>query len=81
MKDRPLIGITMRLEVETDRFYLGRHYSEALEFFGAVPIHISLIPDKKYLSALVKKLDGVLLPGSDTDIDPYYYHEEPITRL
>lgn len=81
MKASPLIGITMRLEVETNRFYLGRQYSEALKFFGAVPIHISLIPDRKYIGKLIKKVDGILLPGSDSDIDPYYYDEEPISKL
>ena len=30
-KNRPRIGITMRLELETDRFYLSRYYSEAIE--------------------------------------------------
>lgn len=81
MKKSPLIGITMRLEIETDRFYLGRQYSEALEFFGAIPIHISLIPKKKYIRDILKKVDGILLPGSDTDVDPSYYSEEPLPKL
>ena len=34
MEKRPLIGIPMRIELETDRFYLSRHYSEAVEAFG-----------------------------------------------
>ncbi len=42
--ERPRIGITMRLELETDRFYLSRYYSEAVEAAGGVPVHISLIP-------------------------------------
>lgn len=81
MKKRPLIGITMRLEVETGRFYLGRDYSEAVEYFGGIPFQIPLIPKKNYISELVKNLDGVLLPGSDTDVDPYYYSEEPLPNL
>ena len=32
---RPRISITMRIELETDRFYLSRHYSEAVEAAGA----------------------------------------------
>ena len=39
MNTRPRIGITMRLEIETRRFYLGRDYSEAVEAAGAVPVH------------------------------------------
>ena len=74
---RPSIGITMRLELETDRFYLARHYSEAVEAAGGAPIHISLIPRLEYISAVMAELDGVLLPGSDSDIDPLRYGAEP----
>jgi len=77
MKRKPIIGLTMRLELETDRFYLGRDYSEALEALGAIPYHISLIPNKDYLSEIVKNVDGILLPGSDTDVDPLIFGEEP----
>lgn len=71
----------MRLELETDRFYLGRDYCEALQHFGAIPFHIGLIPEKKYISEALKSLDGILLPGSDTDIDPFYFGEEPHAKL
>ncbi len=81
MKRKPIIAITMRLELETDRFYLGRDYSEALEAFGAIPLHISLIPNRKYLSEIVKNVDGILLPGSDTDVDPLKFGEEPRPNL
>jgi putative glutamine amidotransferase len=78
---KPRIGITMRLESETDRFYLGRDYSEAIEGLGAIPIHISLIPNKDYIADIVSDLDGILLPGSDTDVDPLRYGEESHPKL
>lgn len=81
MKQSPKIGLTMRLELETNRFYLGRDYCEALEHFGALPLHISLIPKKEYLRNVLENLDGVLLPGSDTDIDPLRFDEEPHPKL
>lgn len=81
MKRKPIIGLTMRLELETDRFYLGRDYSEALEACGAVPYHISLIPDRGYILEIVKNVDGILLPGSDTDVDPLIFGEEPRPNL
>ena len=81
MKRKPIIGLTMRLELETDRFYLGRDYSEALEALGAIPYHISLIPNADYLSEIVKNVDGILLPGSDTDVDPLIFGEEPRPNL
>ncbi len=78
---KPRIGITMRLESETNRFYLGRDYSEAIEGLGAVPVHISLIPNKDFIADIVGDLDGILLPGSDTDVDPLRYGEEPHPKL
>lgn len=71
----------MRLELETRRFYLGRDYSEALENFGALPLHLSLIPKKDYIRDVLQNLDGILLPGSDTDVDPQRFGEEPRPKL
>jgi putative glutamine amidotransferase len=81
VETRPRIGITMRLELETDRFYLSRHYSEAVEAAGGVPVHLSLIPRPDYILAAMSDLDGVLLPGSDSDIDPARYGAEPHPHL
>ena len=81
MKRKPIIGISMRLELETDRFYLGRDYSEALAALGAIPYHISLIPNEDYIAEIVKNVDGILLPGSDTDVDPLIFGEEPRPAL
>ncbi len=81
MAYRPKIGLTMRLEQETRRFYLGRHYSEAIEAVGGVPVHIPLIPKPEFIRAVVADLDGVLLPGCDSDVDPSYYGEDPHPKL
>lgn len=78
---RPRIGITMRLELESDRFYLSRHYSEAVEAAGGAPMHISLLPQRDYISAVMNQMDGVLLPGSDSDVDPLRYGAEPHPKL
>lgn len=71
----------MRLEVETDRFYLSRHYSEAVEAAGGLPVHLSLIPRRDYISAGMDSLDGILLPGSDSDVDPLRYGAQPHPKL
>ncbi len=82
MRDkRPRIGITMRIELDTNRFYLGRDYSEAVEAAGGIPIHISLIPNEDYIRSVMETLDGVLLPGSDSDVDPQRYGHEPHRTL
>jgi putative glutamine amidotransferase len=71
----------MRIELETDRFYLARAYSEAVEAAGGLPLHIALIPQADYIVSLMRGLDGVLLPGSDSDVDPLRYGREPQARL
>jgi putative glutamine amidotransferase len=78
---KPFIGITMRHELETERFYLARHYGEAVAAWGGVPVHIPLIPDPELIGALVESLDGVLLPGSASDVNPLRYGREPHLKL
>ncbi|MEP7342862.1 MAG: gamma-glutamyl-gamma-aminobutyrate hydrolase family protein [Acidobacteriota bacterium] len=77
---RPLIGITERLNAE-DSFYLRRYYAEAVEAAGGVPVHIPLISNREYLTALCDRLDGLVLSGSNSDLDPVFYGEEPQPKL
>ncbi len=77
MSEYPRVALTMRLELQTRRFYLGRDYCEALQAHGAVPFHLGLIPDREYISRALDACEGVLLPGSDSDVDPHRYGEEP----
>jgi putative glutamine amidotransferase len=81
MQRRPRIGIPMRIDYPTDRFYLSRHYSEAVEAAGGAPVHISLIPRGEYIDTVVDGLDGILLPGSDSDVDPLRYGQQPHPAL
>jgi putative glutamine amidotransferase len=81
MERRPRIGIAMRIEHPTDRFYLSRHYSEAVEAAGGAPVHISLIPNPDYVDAVVDGLDAILLPGSDSDVEPMRYNQQPHPNL
>ena len=71
----------MRLELQTNRFYLGRDYSEAVEAAGGVPVHISLIPKADYIESVMADIDGLLLPGSDSDVDPARYGHQPHPQL
>lgn len=71
----------MRHELETERFYLARWYGEAVEAAGGVPVHLPLIPRVGYVSEAVSRLDGVLLPGSASDVDPLRYGREPLPGL
>jgi putative glutamine amidotransferase len=74
---KPLIAITMRFELDSRRFYLGRDYSEALAGSGGAPLHVGLIPDREYIRSVLAGCRGVLLPGSDSDVDPLRYGREP----
>jgi putative glutamine amidotransferase len=78
---RPRIGITMRIELETNRFYLARYYGEAVEAAGGLPLHIPLIPRADFINGVINSIDGLLLPGSDSDIDPLRYGQEPHPQL
>ena len=71
----------MRIEYETNRFYLARFYSEAVAAAGGAPVHIGLIPEADYIGAVMDNLDGILLPGSDSDADPSLYGQEPQLNL
>jgi putative glutamine amidotransferase len=71
----------MRLELETERFYLARDYSEAVEAAGGLPVHVPLIPKAEYIGAVMAGVDGLLLPGSDSDMDPARYGREPHPQL
>jgi putative glutamine amidotransferase len=67
----------MRIELATDRFYLAREYSEAVEAAGGLPVHIPLIPSADFIKGVMANVDGLLLPGSDSDVDPLRYGHEP----
>src|SRR2546423_5668076 len=76
---RPLIGITMRQELQTERFYLARFYSEAVEAAGGGPVQIPLIPKHSYIKAVAERLHGRLLAGSTSDVEPQIYTRGPPT--
>jgi len=71
----------MRIELETERFYLARYYSEAVEAAGGLPVLIPLIPKADFINGVVDGLDGLLLPGSDSDMDPQRYGRDPHPKL
>ena len=74
---KPLIGITMNLEVQPSRSLnsLDQDYGKAVAQAGGIPVPVlgidSSIPD------LVKKLDGFLFTGGD-DLHPRFYKEKPL---
>lgn len=78
---KPLIGIPVRLDFTQDVLYLKRYYAEAVFAAGGIPLHIPLITDQEYLRHIGMLIDGLMLSGSDSDIDPARYGEEPQPNL
>jgi putative glutamine amidotransferase len=68
--------VSCRLEKKEtgDWFYLQREYTEAVWAHGGLPVQVPLITDPEYTSMLVERLDGIVLSGSSSDVDPALYH-------
>jgi putative glutamine amidotransferase len=78
---RPLIAISTRGHPEKPHFYLDRAYAEAVRATGGIPVLVPLLPDREILFALLERCDGLLLSGSDSDVDPGRYGQHPHPRL
>jgi putative glutamine amidotransferase len=78
---RPFIGISMRLDTKEDNFYLRRYYADAVYHAGGTPVYIPLIPESDYIESAISRLDGVLLSGSNSDVDPLRYDQAPHLKL
>jgi len=82
---RPLIGIPCHAlnRAETGRpiYANNRTYVHAVESAGGLPILIPMINDLNTLTALLSRLDGLILPGG-IDLHPSRYGEEvhPLTE-
>ena len=74
---KPLIGIPARWEErekgdwQKSRWYLQPTYFEAVAAASGLPVMIPLIPD--LARELFARLDGIVLSGCDSDVDPARY--------
>src|SRR3954468_10274914 len=80
-QNRPLIGVSMRYDWRDEFFYLRETYAAALYGAGGIPVYIPLFPEREYLEPLVDRLDGVVLAGSNSDVDPLRYGADPLPKL
>src|SRR5215510_2723973 len=78
---KPWIGIPTRLHEKSE--YIGqiRHYLDAVLWAGGLPLMIPTIDDRTIIEEYVERVDGILLPGSPTDIDPKHYGAAAHPRL
>lgn len=78
---KPWIGIPTRYHDKTETFGQIRHYLDAVIWAGGIPLMIPSVQEPKVVKDYLDRIDGILLPGSPTDIDPAHYHERPHSRL
>ena len=78
---KPWIGIPTRYHEKSE--YLGqiRHYLDAVLWAGGLPLLIPALGDREIIREYVEQVQGVLLPGSPTDIDPAHYGATPHAKL
>jgi putative glutamine amidotransferase len=71
---KPLIGMTCRWSAKKQRHYLESAYSEAVAAAGGVPVLIPLVSG--VAAELTARLDGIVLSGSGSDVDPQRYDQQ-----
>jgi putative glutamine amidotransferase len=67
------IGMPVQMDAGSDRQYLDRRYSDAIAEAGGVPLLIPLIAATQSLRSIAEDLDGILLTGNGSDLDPSLY--------
>ena len=78
-KSKPLIGITTDFKDKHNS--IEEVYSKAVVKYGGLPVLIPTVEkEHTFLSEIMQRVDGLLIPGS-RDMDPHYYDEEPHQKL
>ncbi|MBI3089208.1 MAG: gamma-glutamyl-gamma-aminobutyrate hydrolase family protein [Candidatus Tectomicrobia bacterium] len=87
---RPRIGLTSDYDLfwyktpdpgEQPRHYLKEAYSHAIEAAGGAPWIIPATLAPELAAGYVAQLDGLVLTGSGSDIEPERYGEEPLPQF
>ncbi len=76
---KPLIGITT--DLKNNHNSIEEYYSKAIVRYGGLPVLIPTVERQySYLTDIIKKTDGLFLPGS-RDMDPQYYQQKPHPKI
>jgi putative glutamine amidotransferase len=76
---KPLIGLT------ADRKYVDEHYWHAVEenyltavvdAMGGIPVIVPALAERQDQDAVLQRLDGLLLTGGVSNIEPHYYGQQ-----
>jgi putative glutamine amidotransferase len=69
----PWIGMPVQMDLGSVKQYLDRRYSDAIAESGGVPLLIPLVAAAQSMRNMVENLDGILLTGNASDLDPSLY--------
>jgi putative glutamine amidotransferase len=69
----PKIGMPAQMDPGSNIQYLSRHYSDAVAGAGGMPVIFPLIAAAESIRSTAEKLDGILLTGSNSDLEPSRY--------
>jgi putative glutamine amidotransferase len=62
-----------QMDPDDDKQYLSRHYPDAISASGGLPVMIPLLASPEIVRDLAERLDGILLTGNHSDLDPALY--------
>jgi putative glutamine amidotransferase len=79
--DKPWIGIPTRYHAASEVIGQIRHYLDAVIDAGGIPLLIPTVESASVVGDYLEQADGILLPGSPTDVDPKFYSAEPHPKL
>jgi putative glutamine amidotransferase len=78
---KPWIGIPTRFQDNGQSVGKIRQYLEPILWAGGLPVMIPTFAPLSVTMEYVERLDGILLPGSSSDIDPARYGQAPHPHL
>jgi putative glutamine amidotransferase len=73
MDTTPWIGMPVQMDPGSDKQYLDRRYSDAIAEAGGAPLLIPLVAVAQSMRTIAENLDGILLTGNNSDLDPSLY--------
>lgn len=77
---KPLVGITAS-DYQDETYYMTKTaYINAILLSGGIPILLPYTSDFEECKNIIKKLDGLMIPGG-IDVSPLMYTEEPLPKV
>jgi len=73
MGDAPIIGMPAQMDPGSNTQYLSRNYPDAVDSAGGMPIILPLLAAAESMRSTAEGLDGILLTGSNSDLEPSLY--------